>query len=169
MFEQEAKERARKLEESQVLGVYNDGYELECAESYNCGEVMGYEDGFQEGAEHGYHSRDKEVSELENEIALLKAKNKGFENQIVGLLIKYEEFYKRFPDLEDARKEVEKLLESTQWHYVKDGDLPSDRHGHVVINQDWDRVTIRKGRFEHLDGDKAHVTAWREIIFPTEN
>ena len=174
MFEQDAKDMARKLEESQVLGVYSDGYELECAESYNCGEVMGYEDGFQKGAEHGYHSRDKEVSELENEIALLKAKNKGFENLISGLLVKYEEFYKRFPDLGDARKGVEKLLESTQWHYVKDGDLPKDES----------RVWLYFGVDDYNDGqfirgrfwcgscgwfDVEEVIAWKEIIPPTEN
>ena len=55
---------------------------------------------------------------------------------------------------------------ANEWHYAKDGDLPSDRHGHVVINQDWDKVTIRNGRFEHLDGGKADVIAWKEIIFP---
>jgi hypothetical protein len=55
---------------------------------------------------------------------------------------------------------------SNEWHYVKDGDLPSDRHGHVVINQDWDKVTIRNGRFEHLDGSKADVIAWKEIVLP---
>ena len=55
---------------------------------------------------------------------------------------------------------------ASEWHYVKNGDLPSDRHGHVVINQDWDKVTIRNGRFECLDGSKANVIAWREIIYP---
>ena len=55
---------------------------------------------------------------------------------------------------------------ANEWHYVKDGDLPSDRHGHVVINQDWDKVTIRNGRFEYLDGDKANVIAWKEIVLP---
>ena len=55
---------------------------------------------------------------------------------------------------------------ANEWHYVKDGDLPSDRHGHVVINQDWDKVTIRNGRFEHLDGGKADVIAWKETVFP---
>ena len=55
---------------------------------------------------------------------------------------------------------------NVEWHYVKDGDLPSDRHGHVVINQDWDKVTIRNGRFEHLDGGKADVIAWKEIVLP---
>ena len=57
---------------------------------------------------------------------------------------------------------------ANEWHYVKDGDLPSDRHGHVVINQDWDKVTIRNGRFEHLDGGKADVIAWKEIVLPKE-
>ena len=55
---------------------------------------------------------------------------------------------------------------ANEWHYVKDGDLPSDKHGHVVINQDWDKVTIRNGRFEFLDGGKADVIAWKEIILP---
>jgi hypothetical protein len=58
---------------------------------------------------------------------------------------------------------------ANEWHYVKDGDLPSDRHGHVVINQDWDKVTIRNGMFEYLDGGKADVFAWKEIVFPKES
>ena len=58
---------------------------------------------------------------------------------------------------------------ANEWHYVKDGDLPSDRHGHVVINQDWDKVTIRNGKFEHLDGYKASVIAWKEIELPKED
>ena len=58
---------------------------------------------------------------------------------------------------------------ANEWHYVKDGDLPSDRHGHVVINQDWDKVTIRNGRFEYLDGYKANVITWKEIKLPNES
>lgn len=52
-----------------------------------------------------------------------------------------------------------------QWHDLRKdkNDLPSDRHGHVVMNQDWDKVTIRNGRFEYLDGDKTDVLAWCEI------
>lgn len=66
-------------------------------------------------------------------------------------------------------KQLEELKKTNEWHYVKDGDLPSDRHGHVVINQDWDKVTIRNGKFEYLDGYKANVIAWREIEFPNES
>lgn len=57
---------------------------------------------------------------------------------------------------------------ANEWHYVRDGDLPSDRHGHVVINQDWDKVTIRNGMFEYLNGGKADVITWKEIVFPKE-
>ena len=58
-----------------------------------------------------------------------------------------------------------------QWHDLRKNpnDLPSDEHGHVVMNQDWDKVVIRNGRFEHLDGYKADVIAWCEIpIFDKE-
>lgn len=48
--------------------------------------------------------------ELENENALFKGRNEGFEKQIMGLLIKYEEFYKRFPDLKSAMDKAEEVL-----------------------------------------------------------
>lgn len=50
-----------------------------------------------------------------------------------------------------------------QWHKVADGDLPNCEHGHTVFNQDLDRVIIRNGRFEHLDGYPVKVVAWCEI------
>ena len=51
-FEKEAEERARKLEESQTLGVYNSDEELAQDVDWNAGEVSGYEDGFNDGAEY---------------------------------------------------------------------------------------------------------------------
>lgn len=54
MFEKEAKERARTLEEYQTLGVYDDeSYARDLG--WNEGEVAGYEEGFKEGAEFGYN------------------------------------------------------------------------------------------------------------------
>ena len=55
MFENEAKERAEKLEETQTLGVYDNDEDLARAEGFNDGEVYGCEIGFIDGAEFGYN------------------------------------------------------------------------------------------------------------------
>lgn len=55
MFEKEAKERARTLEEYQTLGVYDDDESYARDLGWNEGEVAGYEEGFKEGAEFGYN------------------------------------------------------------------------------------------------------------------
>ena len=55
MFEKEAKERARKLEESQTVGVYDDDEDLALDIGWNKGEVAVYEEGFRDGAEFGYN------------------------------------------------------------------------------------------------------------------
>ena len=55
MFEKEAKERARTLEESQTLGVYDTDEELAQDIGWNKGEVAGYEEGFKDGAEFVYN------------------------------------------------------------------------------------------------------------------
>ena len=54
MFEKEAKERARKIEENQTLGVYDSNEDYARDSGYNDGEVTGYEEGFKDGAEFGY-------------------------------------------------------------------------------------------------------------------
>ena len=54
--------------------------------------------------------KDKKIEELEQENTLLKGRNEGFEKQIMGLLIKYEEFYKRFPDLKSAMDKAAEVL-----------------------------------------------------------
>ena len=55
MFEKEAEERARKLEESQILGVYDNDEDLARDIAWNEGKVAGYEEGFKDGAEFGYN------------------------------------------------------------------------------------------------------------------
>ena len=59
MFEKEAKERARKLEESQTLGVYDSDEDYARDSGWNDGEVVGYEEGFKDGAEFGYNEANK--------------------------------------------------------------------------------------------------------------
>ena len=63
MFEKEAKERARKIEENQILGVYDNDEEYARDRGWNEGEVAGYEEGFKDGAEFGYN---KAFVETEN-------------------------------------------------------------------------------------------------------
>ena len=46
MFEKEAKERARKIEENQTLGVYDSDEDYARDSGWNDGEVVGYEEGF---------------------------------------------------------------------------------------------------------------------------
>lgn len=61
MFEKEAKERAKKLEENQTLGVYDNEEDYERDRGWNKGEVCGYEEGFKDGAEFGYNKCKKEI------------------------------------------------------------------------------------------------------------
>lgn len=63
MFEKEAKERARKIEESQTLGIYDDAESYERDLGWNEGEVAGYEEGFRDGAEFGYNEYDERLTE----------------------------------------------------------------------------------------------------------
>lgn len=60
MFEKEAEERARKLEENQTLGIYDNEEEYARDRGWNDGEVAGYEEGFQDGAEFGYNKAKEE-------------------------------------------------------------------------------------------------------------
>ena len=79
MFEKEAKERARKLEKSQILGVYDSDEDYARDSGWNDGEVVGYEEGFKDGAEFGYEvgkneDLPKENQDLRKQIEELKAK-----------------------------------------------------------------------------------------------
>ena len=55
MFEKEAKERAIKLEENQIVGVYDNDEDLARDIAWDEGKVAGYEEGFKDGAEFGYN------------------------------------------------------------------------------------------------------------------
>ena len=79
MFEKEAKERARKIEKSQILGVYDSDEDYARDSGWNDGEVVGYEEGFKDGAEFGYEigkneDLPKENQDLRKQVEELKAK-----------------------------------------------------------------------------------------------
>ena len=79
MFEKEAKERARKLEKSQILGVYDSDEDYARDSGWNDGEVVGYEEGFKDGAEFGYEvgkneDLPRENQDLIKQVEELKAK-----------------------------------------------------------------------------------------------
>ena len=67
MFEKEAEERARKLEESQILGVYDNDEDLARDTAWGEGKVAGYEEGFKDGAEFGYNKAN-EWHEIESRV-----------------------------------------------------------------------------------------------------
>lgn len=73
MFEKEAKERARKIEENQTLGVYDSDEDYARDSGWNDGEVAGYEEGFKDGAEFGYNKLNEELKEKIS--VLLSCKN----------------------------------------------------------------------------------------------
>lgn len=112
MFEKEAEERAKRLEEEQTLGFYDNDEELARDVGFNKGEVCGYEEGFKEGAEFGYNK-------------------------------------------------------ASEWHYVKDGDLPTHTR-QVLVYLKSDDVDI--DCYEKGLGWKNHlneqIKAWKEIVLP---
>ena len=101
MFEKEAKERARKLEKSQILGVYDSDEDYARDSGWNDGEVVGYEEGFKDGAEFGY-----EIGK--NECHCIKDGDLPKENQDLR------------KQVEELKAKIEKLADCSNckhWHY----------------------------------------------------
>ena len=101
MFEKEAKERARKLEKSQILGVYDSDEDYARDSGWNDGEVVGYEEGFKDGAEFGY-----EVGK--NECHYIKDGDLPKENQDLK------------KQIEELKAKIEKMADCSNckhWHY----------------------------------------------------
>ena len=71
MFEKEAEERARELEESQTLGVYDNEEDYARDVGWNDGKVVGYEQGFQEGAEFVYNKYNAKLTKAKEIIKKL--------------------------------------------------------------------------------------------------
>ena len=90
MFDKEAKERAIKLEESQIVGVYDDDEDLARDIAWDEGKVVGYEEGFKDGAEFGYNKANEELEEKikvkKLEILELKSQIKKMKCDVIFLI-----------------------------------------------------------------------------------
>ena len=101
MFEKEAKERARKIEKSQILGVYDSDEDYARDSGWNDGEVVGYEEGFKDGAEFGYELG-------KNECHCIKDGDLPKENQDLR------------KQIEELKAKIERLADCSNckhWHY----------------------------------------------------
>ena len=101
MFEKEAKERAKKLEKSQILGVYDSDEDYARDSGWNDGEVVGYEEGFKDGAEFGYELG-------KNECHCIKDGDLPKENQDLR------------KQIEELKAKIERLADCSNckhWHY----------------------------------------------------
>ena len=90
MFEKEAEERARKLEESQTLGVYDNDEDLARDIAWDEGKVAGYEDGFKDGAEFGYNKanewhfvKDRDLPKVGQKCYFIYSNFYGEDNKVV--------------------------------------------------------------------------------------
>lgn len=88
--------------------------------------------------------REKRIVELENENALFKGRNEGFEKQIMGLLIKYEEFYKRFPDLKSAMDKAEEVLKENAELKEKNNNLVASSKTIISLSDEIETRTMKQ-------------------------
>ena len=109
MFEKEAEERARKLEESQTLGVYDNDEDYARDSGWNDGEVAGYEEGFIDGAEFGYNKAKEEMQE--QGLALQSDMDKTIEQNIaLKKQIEKMKWHKLDWDKAEENPDVDKLV-----------------------------------------------------------
>lgn len=80
--------------------------------------------------------------ELEKENAFLKGRNEGFELQIMGLLIKYEEVYKRFPDLKSAMDKAKEVLKENAEFKKQRFSLRNERNTFLTQNEQYEKDLI---------------------------
>ena len=148
MFEKEAKERARKIEENQTLGVYDNDEEYARDRGWNEGEVAGYEEGFKDGAEFGYNKAFVEADK--NLKAIVTDFNKANEWHEIAS--------KRTPKGEISKKYMPKNREKVLLKYHFSGD---------------DEIHISDGYYDaydlefHIANNPKYrivcVIAWKEL------
>lgn len=85
MFEKEAKERARTLEERQTLGVYDSDEDYARDSGWNDGEIAGYEEGFKDGAEFGYNKGNEQLTKAKEIIKDYLTIVKGSHTTVCGV------------------------------------------------------------------------------------
>ena len=146
MFEKEAKERARKIEENQTLGVYDNDEEYARDRGWNEGEVAGYEEGFKDGAEFGYNKAFVEADKN------LKA--------VVTDFNKANEWYR----VSDKLPEMDVLV----YLWKKGRDFPLVARRHIPYGQKewvWD---CKWGSDFIVSQLKGKDYLWKEITLPKE-
>lgn len=149
MLEKEAEERARKLEEKQTLGIYDNDEDRARDEGFNEGEVVGYEKGFKDGAEVGYNKANEELEE------------------------KYKETFCNLEmNLNSVTERLEELNKANEWNYVKDGIFPKDEKD-ILCQINFETYEVgyyhqEKRCFYTIDGREIEVIAWKEIVLPEE-
>ena len=146
MFEKEAKERARKLEESQTLGVYDSDEDYARDSGWNDGEVVGYEEGFKDGAEFGYNKAFVEADKN------LKA--------VVTDFNKDNEWYR----VSDKLPEMDVLV----YLWKKGRDFPLVAHRHIPYGQKEWVWNCMWGSGFIVSQLKGKDYLWKEITLPKE-
>jgi len=119
------------------------------------------------------------LAKLEQENALLKGRNEGFEQQIMGLLIKYEEVYKRFPDLKSAMDKAKTILKENAELKERANILDNcDRLGDMITQAYKDQLTKAKELlkemidtpvFNQMGGEVYENECYTELVAEVEN
>lgn len=153
MFEKEAKERARELEESQTLGVYDNDEDLARDIAWNEGKVAGYEDGFKDGAEFGYNKAFVEADK--NLKAIVIDLNKANEwHEIESKVTPKREISKQY-----MPKNKEKVL--LKYHFSGDAEIHISDGYYDAYDFEFHIANNPKFRI-------VCVIAWKEIELPKE-
>lgn len=163
MFEEEAKERARAIEENQTLGVYDNEEDYARDRGYNEGEVAGYEDGFNDGADFGYNKanewnfiKDGKLPAENTECLCIlrpkKEKDEPFGNKEFRAVLYY--WNGRF------------CLEERDNAWLQETDSESCyMNGRVHLEDHDDNDWLRETNSDFTD----LVIAWKEIVLPKMN
>ena len=156
MFEKEAEEIARKLEESQTLGVYDNDEDLTRDIAWDEGKVAGYEEGFKDGAEFGYN---KAMNEIGNRMESAYREGVAFGKDKANEWHEIES--KVTPKREISKQYMPKSKEKVLLKYHFSGD---------------DEIHISDGYYDAYDFEFhiannpkfriVCVIAWKEIVLP---
>lgn len=107
----------------------------------------------------------KENAGLKKENTILKGRTEGFEEQILGLLYKYESVYKRFPDLKGAMNEGARVLEENKELKEKLNILENcNKLDDVIAEADKDQLTEAKEIIEELLDTQSCLDPYKDIF-----
>ena len=152
-FEKEAEERARKLEEEQVLcihsRIYNDEEDYEKDRSLSDGEVAGYKKGFKDGAEFGYNKANEESKTRINQHSYDKLRD---------MLI----WHTEEPPKNTRIELLCVLFDEDEYRTLKKNEW-SGGYNRFIVTGTWNGAYFR-GEINHASGDPfPKVVAWRPM------